>query len=72
MAETPSHPRADAPDPAAQQADVARALPSRTAPAPACIDSTALFAGAVEIQIDHRGTLYRLRQTALGKLILTK
>ena len=25
-----------------------------------------------EVQIDHRGALYRLKQTALGKLILTK
>ena len=28
--------------------------------------------GAVELQIDHRGVLYRLKQTSLGKLILTK
>ena len=28
--------------------------------------------GAVEVQIDHHGVLYRLKQTALGKLILTK
>ena len=34
--------------------------------------SAALFAGAVEIQIDHQGTIYRLKHTALGKLILTK
>lgn len=34
--------------------------------------SEALFAGAVEIQIDHQGTIYRLKHTALGKLILTK
>ena len=34
--------------------------------------SAALFAGAVEIQIDHHGTIYRLKHTALGKLILTK
>ena len=27
---------------------------------------------AVELQIEHRGVLYRLKQTALGKLILTK
>ena len=36
------------------------------------IDSTRLFAGAQEVQIEHRGVLYRLKQTALGKLILTK
>jgi len=38
-----------------------------------CISSDQLFSeGAVELQIDHRGVLYRLKQTALGKLILTK
>ena len=36
------------------------------------IASEALFAGATEVQILHRGSLYRLKQTALGKLILTK
>ena len=40
---------------------------------PACIDSARLFAGgATELLIDHRGVLYRLKQTSLGKLILTK
>ena len=34
--------------------------------------SEALFAGRLEVQIVHRGTLYRLKRTALGKLILTK
>ena len=32
----------------------------------------ALFGGASEVHISHRGSLYRLKQTALGKLILTK
>ena len=36
------------------------------------IPSEALFAGATEVQIAHRGALYRLKLTALGKLILTK
>ena len=31
-----------------------------------------LFQSAKEIEIEHHGDLYRLRQTALGKLILTK
>jgi hemin uptake protein HemP len=31
-----------------------------------------LFQTANEIEIEHRGDVYRLRQTALGKLILTK
>jgi len=34
--------------------------------------SRALFARAKEIEIEHNGALYRLRQTAMGKLILTK
>ncbi len=36
------------------------------------ISSDQLLAGALEVQIEHRGSLYRLRQTSLGKLILTK
>jgi hemin uptake protein HemP len=36
------------------------------------IDSRTLLAGRTEVRIAHRGELYRLRQTALGKLILTK
>lgn len=35
-------------------------------------DSLSLFHGAVEIEIVHEGAVYRLRQTRLGKLILTK
>lgn len=36
------------------------------------VTSQALFAGAQEIEITHQGAQYRLRQTSLGKLILTK
>jgi len=36
------------------------------------VTSQALFAGADELEITHQGSQYRLRQTALGKLILTK
>ena len=36
------------------------------------VRSEVLFDGASELLIEHRGMLYRLRQTALGKLILTK
>ena len=43
----------------------------RAAPARA-IDSDRLFNGAAELLIDHHGVLYRLKRTALGKLILTK
>ena len=49
-----------------------REAPGEAARAPASIASEALFAGAREVQILHRGALYRLKQTALGKLILTK
>ena len=38
----------------------------------ACIPSERLFGGACEVHIRHKGALYRLRQTSLGKLILTK
>lgn len=41
-------------------------------PLPASVKSEALFEGAAEVLIDHRGVMYRLRQTSLGKLILTK
>ena len=41
-------------------------------PAVPALRSETLFAGRTELHIEHRGTLYRLRQTALGKLILTK
>jgi hemin uptake protein HemP len=36
------------------------------------ITSIQLFAGAAEVRIDHHGVVYRLKQTSLGKLILTK
>jgi len=47
---------------------VALRLPADTRP----IDSQALFDGQVEIEIEHFSQVYRLRQTSLGKLILTK
>ena len=48
------------------------AAPAQPAAAARPISSDALFRGASELQITHRGSLYRLKQTALGKLILTK
>ena len=42
------------------------------ASAPVAVKSEALFVGASEVLIDHRGVMYRLRLTSLGKLILTK
>ena len=41
-------------------------LPSRT------VTSEALFNGLYEIGIDHAGSLYRLKITRQGKLILNK
>jgi len=38
----------------------------------ACITSDQLLRGGNEVLIEHHGALYRLRLTALGKLILTK
>jgi len=49
-----------------------RVLQSSSAPAVLRVTSHFLFAGADELEIAHQGALYRLRQTALGKLILTK
>jgi hemin uptake protein HemP len=36
------------------------------------IDSQALLGAAQEVEIVHGADVYRLRRTALGKLILTK
>ena len=36
------------------------------------VDSEQLFAGRSEVRIVHRGSVYRLKRTALDKLILTK
>ncbi|MBC7955191.1 MAG: hemin uptake protein HemP [Cytophagales bacterium] len=36
------------------------------------VSSQQLLAGGKEVLIEHHGSLYRLRETALGKLILTK
>ena len=52
----------------AAQGHSAAATPTQ----PAAVKSEALFDGTCEVLIDHRGVVYRLRQTALGKLILTK
>jgi hemin uptake protein HemP len=57
----------------AQPSAESKAPPLRAAlPAPRRVLSEQLFGGAVELEIDHHGVVYRLRQTSLGKLILTK
>ncbi len=42
------------------------------AAAPPRVSTTSLFEGKAELEIDHRGEVYRLRITRTGKLILTK
>jgi hemin uptake protein HemP len=49
----------------------APALAAR-APKVRLLTSEQLFAGFPEVQIAHGDAIYRLRQTSLGKLILTK
>lgn len=70
---TPNRPLVAADD-AAAAALPAEAAVSRTAAPPGTLQITSekLFAGALEVQIDHHGALYRLKKTSLGKLILTK
>lgn len=61
--------------PAARQQPVFTALSTGNIHSSASIlsiTSESLFAGADELVITHQGAQYRLRQTALGKLILTK
>ena len=58
--------------PAERPLETAADAHGKTAAGPARVDSQRLFCGALELQIDHHGAIYRLRQTALGKLILTK
>jgi hemin uptake protein HemP len=62
------------PLPGAETADALRAVanPRPRPTAPRRLDSNSLFAGAVEIEIEHQDQIYRLRKTSLGKLILTK
>jgi len=56
-----------APSPADQRTrPVAESLQARR------LSSEQLFAGFTEIEIEHGSALYRLKQTSLGKLILTK
>jgi hemin uptake protein HemP len=50
-----------------------RTVASSTVAAPRPrVASNDILRGNAEVEIDHRGTLYRLRVTSLGKLILTK
>jgi hemin uptake protein HemP len=46
--------------------------PTRAASTRRRLTTEQLLGGAGEIEIDHRGAIYRLRITSLDKLILTK
>ena len=70
--ETPSHRAAAAhDDEAAFERAFVMAAPTRPATVRS-ITSEQLFADFPEVQIAHGDAVYRLRQTSLGKLILTK
>ncbi|HMO47987.1 MAG TPA: hemin uptake protein HemP [Rubrivivax sp.] len=56
--------------PVALPADAAATPQQRSAVR--AVRSETLLGGAPELHIEHRGALYRLRLTSLGKLILTK
>jgi hemin uptake protein HemP len=58
-------------DPDAFQRGFVTGVPVRAANV-RCITSEQLFAEFPEVQIAHGDAVYRLRQTSLGKLILTK
>ena len=64
----------DRPPPAGGDADGDRNLMLRegSSPLPRVIRSDALLAGASQLAILHNDTLYFLRETRFGKLILTK
>jgi hemin uptake protein HemP len=52
--------------------DLRAGSPHGAIPNVARISSDQLLCGSTEVHIEHRGSLYRLKQTSLGKLILTK
>ena len=57
----------EAPQPAAAGND-----PPRGGDSPRVISSDALLAGSAQLAILHKQTIYFLRQTRFGRLILTK
>ncbi len=56
----------------APRADAVPAPAAAPSPGPRQVSSAELFGQRHEVLIEHRGALYRLKQTSLGKLILTK
>jgi hemin uptake protein HemP len=64
-----------APEPSVERDDLHATGQRRGAAVPAAprrLHSEDLFGEAVEVLIEHQSQIYRLRRTALGKLILTK
>lgn len=59
-------------NPVAPAHDLRASGPNSAIPNVARISSDQLLCGSTEVHIEHRGSLYRLKQTSLGKLILTK
>lgn len=57
--------------PAITSGEDAAAGPGTTPPCKR-LTSAALLAGKSEVEIEHGASIYRLRITSLGKLILTK
>ena len=58
--------------PASDEAVIPSLALAARAPKVRLLTSEQLFAGFPEVQIAHGDAIYRLRQTSLGKLILTK
>jgi hemin uptake protein HemP len=59
-------------EPDGDAADLPRKPPLPLRVPPRRLDSGQLFGAGSEVEIIHGAALYRLRRTALGKLILTK
>lgn len=62
--------RAPVPEPVSHLA--AASVGQSPATRPGAVHSTDLFKGQKSVVIEHNGAVYRLQETKLGKLILTK
>jgi hemin uptake protein HemP len=67
-----SDPPSSKADPAMSTAATGNADPRTGGDSPRVVNSDALLAGASQLAILHNQTIYFLRQTRFGKLILTK
>jgi hemin uptake protein HemP len=67
-----SDPPSSKADPAMSTAATLNAAPWTGGDSPRVVNSDALLAGASQLAILHNQTIYFLRQTRFGKLILTK